>query len=196
MSESHAFLSRLSDLTSLAMFPGAQGLSSFFPTSSSLGSSLASHPAVRQLVVTAVGPDRPGLVSNLTKRVLESGGNVEESRMARLAGKSTLGSSNASSLLIAAPQTVSSQAGTARFLTTVNHCGMDALCPWCLSCIAVPMGHIVHHAHSSGPHHLPWTVFGVRCVSALCCRGVLGNHGGVRRRFSAQDFRGAQAAPA
>jgi glycine cleavage system transcriptional repressor len=36
--------------------------------------------------MTASGPDRPGIVSRLSKRVLELGGNVEESRMARLAG--------------------------------------------------------------------------------------------------------------
>eukprot|EP00271_Cylindrocystis_brebissonii_P022088 TRINITY_DN82_c0_g1_i1.p1 TRINITY_DN82_c0_g1~~TRINITY_DN82_c0_g1_i1.p1 ORF type:complete len:317 (+),score=46.47 TRINITY_DN82_c0_g1_i1:223-1173(+) len=41
---------------------------------------------VRQLVVTASGPDRPGIVSRVSKCVLECGGNVEESRMARLAG--------------------------------------------------------------------------------------------------------------
>lgn len=40
----------------------------------------------RQLVVTASGPDRLGIVSTLAKRILECGGNVEESRMARLAG--------------------------------------------------------------------------------------------------------------
>lgn len=43
--------------------------------------------ATRQMVVTASGPDQPGIVSRLSKRVLESGGNVEESRMARLAGQ-------------------------------------------------------------------------------------------------------------
>lgn len=42
--------------------------------------------SARQLVVTASGPDRPGIVSRLSKRVLDCGGNVEESRMARLAG--------------------------------------------------------------------------------------------------------------
>ncbi|CAI5501825.1 unnamed protein product [Closterium sp. Naga37s-1] len=40
----------------------------------------------RHLVVTASGPDRLGIVSTLAKRILECGGNVEESRMARLAG--------------------------------------------------------------------------------------------------------------
>eukprot|EP00850_Spirogloea_muscicola_P024137 SM000450S16326 [mRNA] locus=s450:23307:24891:- [translate_table: standard] len=44
----------------------------------------------RQLVVTAMGPDRPGIVSRLSKRVLECGGNVEESRMVRLAGDFTV----------------------------------------------------------------------------------------------------------
>lgn len=43
--------------------------------------------AVQQLVVTASGPDRPGIVARLSKRVLDCGGNVELSRMARLAGE-------------------------------------------------------------------------------------------------------------
>eukprot|EP00897_Mesotaenium_endlicherianum_P004910 jgi/Mesen1/4447/ME000226S03384 len=51
-----------------------------------IDSAAAFYEAERQLVVTASGPDRPGIVSRLSKRVLESGGNVEESRMARLAG--------------------------------------------------------------------------------------------------------------
>jgi len=45
---------------------------------------------IQQLVVTASGPDRPGIVARLTKRVLECGGNVAESRMARLAGDFTI----------------------------------------------------------------------------------------------------------
>eukprot|EP00270_Netrium_digitus_P002095 TRINITY_DN1233_c0_g1_i1.p1 TRINITY_DN1233_c0_g1~~TRINITY_DN1233_c0_g1_i1.p1 ORF type:complete len:389 (+),score=74.87 TRINITY_DN1233_c0_g1_i1:42-1208(+) len=49
-----------------------------------------SNYSVRQLVVTASGPDRPGIVSRLCKRVLECGGNVEESRMARLGGVFTI----------------------------------------------------------------------------------------------------------
>ncbi|XP_024392014.1 uncharacterized protein [Physcomitrium patens] len=44
-------------------------------------------PEVQQLVVTASGPDRPGIVARLSKRVLDCGGNVEVSRMARLAGE-------------------------------------------------------------------------------------------------------------
>ena len=38
-------------------------------------------------MVTASGSDRPGIVSRVSKRVLECGGNLEESRMARLAGE-------------------------------------------------------------------------------------------------------------
>lgn len=37
--------------------------------------------------MTASGPDRPGIVARLSKRVLDCGGNVEVSRMARLAGE-------------------------------------------------------------------------------------------------------------
>eukprot|EP00741_Cyanophora_paradoxa_P005382 tig00000881_g5220.t1 len=37
-------------------------------------------------IVQAFGPDRVGIVSELSKAVVDAGGNVEESRMARLAG--------------------------------------------------------------------------------------------------------------
>src|SRR5262245_32400744 len=39
------------------------------------------------LVLTVIGPDRPGIVEQLSDQVLASGGNWEESRMSRLAGK-------------------------------------------------------------------------------------------------------------
>lgn len=39
------------------------------------------------LVVALIGDDKPGLVEQLSDRVLASGANWEESRMARLAGK-------------------------------------------------------------------------------------------------------------
>ena len=39
------------------------------------------------LVVTVIGDDRPGIVEQLSDRILAAGGNWEESRMARLAGK-------------------------------------------------------------------------------------------------------------
>jgi glycine cleavage system regulatory protein len=43
--------------------------------------------AVRlELIMTAYGPDRPNIVSRLTKKVLELGGHVEDSRMVWLAG--------------------------------------------------------------------------------------------------------------
>ncbi|CAK9879934.1 unnamed protein product [Sphagnum jensenii] len=45
---------------------------------------------IQQLVVTASGPDRPGIVARLSKQVLECGGNVAESRMTRLAGDFTI----------------------------------------------------------------------------------------------------------
>jgi glycine cleavage system transcriptional repressor len=38
------------------------------------------------VLVTAVGPDRIGLVDRITEVLLRRGGNIEESRMARLAG--------------------------------------------------------------------------------------------------------------
>jgi len=39
------------------------------------------------LVLTVIGDDRPGIVEQLSERVLATGANWEESRMARLAGK-------------------------------------------------------------------------------------------------------------
>lgn len=39
------------------------------------------------LVLTVLGDDRPGIVEQLSDRILAAGGNWEESRMARLAGK-------------------------------------------------------------------------------------------------------------
>ncbi|KAG0618760.1 hypothetical protein M758_4G090100 [Ceratodon purpureus] len=45
------------------------------------------HSGVQGLVVTALGPDRPGIVAGLSKRVLDCGGNFEISRMSRLAGE-------------------------------------------------------------------------------------------------------------
>ena len=39
------------------------------------------------LVITVIGDDRPGIVEQLSEQVLAVGGNWEESRMARLAGK-------------------------------------------------------------------------------------------------------------
>jgi glycine cleavage system regulatory protein len=39
------------------------------------------------LVLTVIGDDRPGIVEQLSDRVLAAGANWEESRMARLAGK-------------------------------------------------------------------------------------------------------------
>jgi glycine cleavage system regulatory protein len=42
---------------------------------------------MNDLVVTLIGPDRPGLVESLAKRVAAHGGNWVESRMAHLAGQ-------------------------------------------------------------------------------------------------------------
>lgn len=39
------------------------------------------------LVVTALGPDRPGLVKELAEFVRKSGGNIEETRMSKLGGE-------------------------------------------------------------------------------------------------------------
>jgi len=42
---------------------------------------------MKDLVLTLIGPDRPGLVESLAKHVADHGGNWLESRMARLAGQ-------------------------------------------------------------------------------------------------------------
>jgi glycine cleavage system transcriptional repressor len=43
--------------------------------------------AFSYVVLTAVGPDHPGLVDTVTRYVLESGGNLEDSRMVNLHGQ-------------------------------------------------------------------------------------------------------------
>jgi glycine cleavage system regulatory protein len=43
--------------------------------------------AMAQLILTVIGPDRPGLVRTLSEAVAARGGNWLESRMARLAGQ-------------------------------------------------------------------------------------------------------------
>ena len=45
---------------------------------------------MEQLVITAVGPDRPGLVDELTEYLLESGANLADSRMVNLRGQFAL----------------------------------------------------------------------------------------------------------
>jgi glycine cleavage system transcriptional repressor len=42
---------------------------------------------MRELVVTAVGPDRPGLIGKLTAPLYEAGANVADSRMVNLRGQ-------------------------------------------------------------------------------------------------------------
>ena len=42
---------------------------------------------IRHAVLTAIGDDRPGLVAEVTRYVLERGGNLEDSRMVNLHGQ-------------------------------------------------------------------------------------------------------------
>lgn len=43
-----------------------------------------------QLVITAVGPDRPGIVGDLTAHLHQAGGNILDSRMVNLRGQFSL----------------------------------------------------------------------------------------------------------
>ncbi|HEY2409721.1 MAG TPA: ACT domain-containing protein [Polyangiaceae bacterium] len=47
-------------------------------------------PEKSYLVLTAVGPDRPGLVNEIARVVLDAGANLEDSRMAILGGEFAL----------------------------------------------------------------------------------------------------------
>lgn len=49
-----------------------------------------SRDSLSYLVVTAVGPDRPGLVNAFSSLILEAGANLEDSRMAILGGEFAL----------------------------------------------------------------------------------------------------------
>src|SRR5690606_1043504 len=44
-------------------------------------------PDMQQLIITAVGPDRPGLVEQISRFLLEQGANVADSRMVNLRGQ-------------------------------------------------------------------------------------------------------------
>lgn len=56
-----------------------------------------------QLIVTAVGPDRPGLVAALTRHVFEEGASLADSRMVNLRGHFAL-----LALIEGSPQTLAS----------------------------------------------------------------------------------------
>jgi len=43
--------------------------------------------AIRHVILSAIGTDRPGLVDEVTRYVLERGGNLEDSRMVNLHGQ-------------------------------------------------------------------------------------------------------------
>src|SRR6185369_7206792 len=46
-----------------------------------------SHAASQELVITAVGPDRPGIASDFTGHVHAAGANLADTRMANLRGQ-------------------------------------------------------------------------------------------------------------
>ena len=61
--------------------PAARGFRGFATQDGGTDDPFAS---AEKAIITAYGPDRPGLVSSLAKTVLDAGGNVENTRMARL----------------------------------------------------------------------------------------------------------------
>jgi glycine cleavage system transcriptional repressor len=65
-----------------------------------------------QIVITLTGTDRTGIVEDLTKRLLDHGGNVETSRMARLGGEFAV------LMLVSLP--VEHQAALERSIKTLN----------------------------------------------------------------------------
>jgi len=48
---------------------------------------MLSNKIENYLVITAIGKDRPGIVDELTKAILDSGSNIEDSRMTVLGGE-------------------------------------------------------------------------------------------------------------
>jgi glycine cleavage system transcriptional repressor len=75
----------------------------------------------RHLVLVALGPDRPGLVAEVTHYVTERGGNIEDSRMATLGGEfgvMMLVSGNGDEIAKIARETASLEASTGLHLLT------------------------------------------------------------------------------
>lgn len=56
-------------------------------SSKATGQGGADLGARQALVITALGPDRPGLVKDLASHVREHGGNIEDTRMSKLGGE-------------------------------------------------------------------------------------------------------------
>ena len=56
------------------------------PTTATQGRARRMLAPMSQIIVTAVGPDRPGIVADLSKLVHDSGANIEGSRMVNLRG--------------------------------------------------------------------------------------------------------------
>ena len=47
-------------------------------------------PKQKHIIISALGPDRPGIVSELSKIITNSNANISESRMIRLGGDFTM----------------------------------------------------------------------------------------------------------
>ena len=65
-----------------------------------VGAYMEERPGMASLILTVIGPDRPGLVRALSEAVAARGGSWLESRMARLAGQF------AGIVLVEAPQSL------------------------------------------------------------------------------------------
>src|SRR3954463_16302605 len=71
---------------------------------------------MREVVVSALGPDRPGIVSSVTGALLEHGLNIADSHMGRLSGRFSM------MLICNAPDDLDDK----RFLDDIGKAGIDS----------------------------------------------------------------------
>jgi len=103
------------------------------------------------LVITALGKDRPGIVTELSEAILEKGCSIAASRMSVLGGEFALilminGSARAITAMEQARQTLEQQLDlTIISRATTAHQTLHSLVPYQIEVIAIDHPGIVHH---------------------------------------------------
>ncbi len=76
---------------------------------------------VRQVVVSALGPDRPGIVAAVTRVLVEHGVNIADSNMGRLSGRFSM------MLICTAPDELADQPFQDDLRRAAGECGLDVI---------------------------------------------------------------------
>ena len=117
----------------------------------SRGISLSEAEVIKQfLVVSAVGTDRPGMVNDLSRAILDCGCNIEDSRLAVLGREFALialisGNWSAIARMEAGASSIEKRLGLALALKrTQGRIGQDRMLPYVVDVVALDRPGIVH----------------------------------------------------